>query len=113
VAKVEYLGPISETAFVYLARKVLLATKPAKVLDIHMQRCLMLAQRAAVPVGEYQHNATPGCVIVRPDQYEAWSAYAHDLALIGVKRVVFLESQRPLAKLWLERQQQRHDLPRL
>lgn len=49
-------------------------------------------------VGNFQRITA--AIIVRPDQYDLFSAYSTELAAIGIERAVFLESQLAMALEW-------------
>lgn len=111
VARVDYLGPLTSGGFSALASHVLSITRGASALDIRMDDCLMVMASAPLPPSGYIDNATPGCVIVRDDQYVIWRDYAAALAAVGIRRVVFLVAQRAQAAHWLARQVRRHRAP--
>lgn len=111
--KVEFSGPVCEAAFGSLAPRVLEETRGARTLAIRMDSCLMLTDRPPAVADGYQGNTAPGCVIVRADQFDIWSDYAAMLAQVGIRRIVFLDSQLHLARLWVERRSLLHVLPAL
>ena len=99
-----YSGPMCAGAFGVLAPQVLAATGGAEALLIRIDGCLTLMSKPLqVPEGTYKTSVPDGCVVVRADQLDFWVDYAADMALRGVRRVVFLDSQLPLVLMWLER----------
>lgn len=104
LAKVAYLGPLCNGAFKAFAPQVRCATSKARAILIKMDGCLMLMSGLPdAPDKGSLADSPPGCLIVRPDQLSFWSAYAERMAYAGLRRLVFLESQTPLALQWLER----------
>lgn len=114
LASVDLFGPWNEGAFQTLVPQVLDATQHARVLVINTQQCLMLTDsRQEAQVSSYSGKTPPGCLIVRADQFDYWSRLAVRLAREGVRRVVFLDSQMPLAYQWLQRRLLPDALPAL
>lgn len=103
-----YSGPVCAGAFGVLSPQVLRATGCAKALLIRMDGCLTLMARP-LQVQDDQERAPEGCVVVRADQLDFWVNYAADMALRGVRRVVFLDSQIQLALMWLDRRSSSRD----
>lgn len=114
LASVDFFGPWNEGAFQMLVPQVLEATQHARVLLINTQQCLMLTDsRKDAQVSGYSGKTPPGCLIVRADQFDYWSRLAVRLAREGIRRVVFLDSQLPLAHQWLQRRSLPDALPAL
>lgn len=111
LAKVEYSGPLSDDAFDVLAPQVRAATHDANAIMFRMDGCLLMMAQRPAPSGRYQVDSPPACVIVSPGQYDYWVERSAMLAKNGIRRVVFLTSQLPLALLWLERRSSRRALP--
>ena len=94
VWRAEYTGPMCRECFDDLRAKVVQATQEARVLLIRMDRALSVSALVPeVPPTTYRINRAPAAVIVRPDQFDVWQAYADRMADIGIMRAVFLESQ--------------------
>jgi hypothetical protein len=109
-----YSGPVSAATFRTLSPLVLAATRGASVIVIRMDGCLTLMESPPhVPQGAYAVAAPDGCVIVRADQIDLWSGYAERMAQHGIRRVIFLDSQLPLALQWLARRSLLRALPEL
>ena len=105
-----YTGPVCAGAFGVLEPQVMAATGGAKALLIRMDGCLTLMTRPLqVPEDAYKKSSPDGCMVVRADQLDFWADYAADMALRGVRRVVFLDSQIPLVLMWLERRSSSRD----
>lgn len=106
---VVYSGPLCIKALLSIAPQVLRATCGAQALMVRLDGCLM-AMGGGVPVlGDAQ--SAPGCLIVRADQFDAWSDYGVRSARLGVRRIVFLDSQIVLAQQWLARRSLPQALP--
>jgi hypothetical protein len=105
ICEATYSGPITMDAFSILRRSVLEDTDGSPCTVIRMDKCVMPAEAMPrAPAGTYTSMAAPGAVIVRPDQYRVWSEYARNLAVIGVMRAVFLDSNASVAYEWAQRQ---------
>lgn len=99
-----YSGPVCAGAFDVLAPQVMAATGCANALLIRMDGCLTLMTRPLqMPEDAYKESSPDWCVVVRADQLDFWVSYAADMALRGVRCVVFLDSQIQLALMWLDR----------
>ena len=100
-----YSGPLTRAAFSVLRREVLFDTRPAPCVVLRMDKSLtLMTDLPDIPTGTYTPTAPTGAVIVRPDQYEMWTAYNRKLTRLGVMRAVFLDSHAALAYEWAERQ---------
>lgn len=100
----EYSGVLTQDCFADLRAAVVHETRDAKVMMMDMSRALMTCCEAP-PIADdtYLANVAPAAVLVRPDQYEVWRAYAGQAANQGVIRVVFLTSQLAQAQRWVAR----------
>lgn len=98
-----YSGPLCANGMDELRARVVRSTKGAQCLVLRMDSALMMMAAAPTPAtAVYSFNAAPGAVIVRPDQYDLWTDYARAMALIGVRRCVFLTSERDLCRQWVD-----------
>ena len=99
-----FSGPLCARAFSVLTPQVLAATGGAEALLIRMDACLTVMSRPLqMPDDAFNQRTPDGCIVVRADQLQLWVEHAADMALRGVRRVVFLDSQLPLVMMWLER----------
>lgn len=104
VVEANYSGPLCLSAMADLRASVLSSHADAPAMLIRMDYSLLLM--TSIPLDShaaYSGSRTPGCIVVRRDQFKIISAQALDLAKHGVRRIVFLDSQLDLALLWLER----------
>ena len=114
VAKITYSGPLTAAAFNALAPQLFKETQEARSLLIRMEGCLtLMANLGETLTNSYNSVNVPGCVIVREDQRDFWADYATVLSKQGVRRLVFLDSQLPLALDWLEQRPLRNALKSL
>lgn len=103
--EVNYKGPLSLTSLGYLQGVVLAETRDIPALVLRMDRALLAL--ASIPVADKMKYKPAGALVVRPDQFDLCASYAESLAVIGVRRVVFLESQLALAYEWAEQRAQK------
>lgn len=97
----EYSGVLTADCFANLRALVIAETQDASVMTLNMSRALMAIPEAPqIPADTYGINHTPGAVVVRQDQFDAWRNYAGQMADLGIIRVVFLVSQLPQARRW-------------
>ena len=108
--EVNYTGVLAFTSLAYLQKIVLAETLDIPALVLRMDRALVAM--SCVPVSERRAYGPAGAIVVRPDQFDLGSDYAQKMAAIGVRRVVFLESQLCLAYEWAEQRAQRRVPPR-
>ncbi len=108
-----YTGPMTAQAFDALRTEALHECSAAQAFVVRLDKSLIAMQAAPVEAGSYSANDAPGAMIVRPDQFAFWSAYARRVAQFGVMRSVWLESHARLAYEWANRQISRAELPRL
>lgn len=94
-------GLLCSKAFRVIAPQVLAVTRPGRALFVRLDGCITPMRELPDVVGDA--TTSPACLIVRPDQLDLWSAYAVKSAMLGVRRLVFLDSQIDLARQWLAR----------
>lgn len=105
IVEADYQGAMTQLAFATLRTESLRKMPHAAGFVVRLDRALIAMGRApTVCADSYPADAAPGALIVRPDQYELWVAYAAQAAQHGVMRSVWLDSMVPLALQWVERQ---------
>ena len=100
-----YTGPMTATAFDALREDALHLLPDASAFVIRLDRALILMAEEEDPVkqGSFSGNNAAGALIVRPDEYDRWTAYARKAAATGVMRSVWLESHALQAYEWADR----------
>lgn len=104
LAHVAYSGVLSRGAFSALEPMALDATYAARAFMMRTDGCV-LAMSSAKGSESIRHkpDAPPGCIVTSASQVDFWKNYASALSEMGIRRVVFLDSQIVLAFRWLER----------
>lgn len=101
--RLDYSGVMGHEAFIQLRAQAVEATQEAHALQIHVERALITTDLMPQPGRDiYRHNMAPAAVVVRPDQFELWLAYARAMERIGITRMIFLETQQHLAQRFLD-----------
>ena len=96
-----YTGPMTSDALVALRTEGLRAAAHFGVCIVRLEKSLILmGDDVPVEAGAYDENTPPGALIVRPDQYSFFQAYALKAAKYGVIRTVWVESNAQLAYAW-------------
>ncbi len=100
-----YTGNITAKAFDVLRCEALRASLGAATFVVRLDGGLFRADdNPEVTEGSYSEDVAPGALIVRPDQYAMFSAYAARAARYGVMRSVWLDSHSAKAYEWAIRQ---------
>lgn len=100
-----YTGETSAQVFADLRLQALRASVQASAFVVRLDGGLFHAgDEPTVENGSYADDVAPGALIVRPDQYAAFMAYAAKAARFGVMRSVWLESHAAQAYEWAIRQ---------
>ena len=98
-----YSGPICASTFDNLRARVIESSAGADCMVMRMDKSITLMScRPKLSGGTYPAGAAPGAVIVRDDQYALWSNYADAMADMGVRRVVFRDSQLAMCREWVD-----------
>lgn len=105
----KWSGPLCAVALDKLRARVVFAAQGAGCMVLRMDSALMMMAQVPGPDASYlTHKSIPGALIVRPDQYDLWADYSRAMALIGVRRCVFLASERDLCRQWVDWQLASH-----
>jgi hypothetical protein len=101
--RLDYSGVMGHEAFIRLRAQAVQATQQAHALQIHVERALIITDMMPQPGRDiYRHNRAPAAVVVRPDQFDLWLAYARAMERIGITRMIFLPHQQHLADRFLD-----------
>ena len=100
-----YTGEMTAKAFDALRSEALNASRSAKAFVVRLDGgAFQAGENPEVCEGSYGEGVAPGALIVRPDQYAVFAAYAMNAARFGVMRSVWLESHASKAYEWAIRQ---------
>ena len=100
LAFAKYTGPLCKKALEALRPRVVQASSGASCLVIRVDQSLCLLGGAPDVSGSHG-LVVPAAVIVRPDQYDEWSAYAQAMARAEIIRVVFPLSELEMCRQWV------------
>ena len=91
VFEAAYSGEICAEARDKLRQESLIASAAAKVFVVRLDGAQFSgAENYSMEAKTFSENAAPGVLIVRPDQFEVFSAYAKTASKVGVMRSVWL-----------------------
>lgn len=103
VAFTSVSGPLGVDSFQALRLRIAEAGNGSACMVLRVDHAVNMMQTIPwMPSDIRKLGAIPGAVIVRPDQYAMWAAYAKSMSSVGVKRLVFLDSQRDLCREWVD-----------
>lgn len=103
ILRVEFSGPLSLEAFVYLRNCLVERLEIATGYVMHYERALMaLGDLPPAPSTLYNSSAPPTAVICRYDQLRYWRAFSMRVARMGVVRPCFLDLRADAAYRWVE-----------
>lgn len=114
VLRVEFFGPLSLEAFLWLRNCLVQRLEPACGYVMHYERALMaLGDLPPAPASLYNSSAPPTAVICRYDQLGYWRAFSMRVARMGVVRPCFLDLRADAAYQWVESMAVVKERPRL
>lgn len=98
VYRLSYAGPVSGECFDNLRTYAVGATRGARALIIDVSAVLSTSSPVPIPPAQCLMTLVGGVIICRPDQKSRYDAYAVTLLASGVIRLVFLDSEREVAR---------------
>jgi hypothetical protein len=114
VMRVEFSGPLSLEAFVWLRNCLVQRLEIAAGYVMHYERALMaLGDLPPAPPTMYNSSAPPTAVICRFDQLGYWRAFSMRVARMGVVRPCFLDLRADAAYQWVESMAVARERPQL
>lgn len=103
LSTITYSGPIGRSGFLALGERVIRSTSGSSCLLVRMDVALLtMLDMPTIELGVFDGDVPPGAIIARADQYDLLADYAERMALAGVRRVVFLDSQMALCRMWVD-----------
>jgi hypothetical protein len=101
VSEVRYLGMMTPVVYEAMRPSAVPLTMASDALVLRMDLATMAIPPRPISFARQCWTQTPpAAIVVRDDQAALWELYARDAAAIGVKRVVFTDSQLDHAKAW-------------
>ena len=110
IAEVSYFGPLSTAAFDALAPPLIQATDHSISAVVLRSDCSLsiLDALPAAHKSAYPEDFPALAHVCRAEDYDFWQAYAKKQAGIGIRRVIFLESQLAMAYAFAEQSALQH-----
>lgn len=103
ILRVEFYGPLSMEAFVWLRACLVERLPIAPGYVMHYERALLaLGDMPTAPTTMYNRSAPPTAVVCRYDQLGFWRAFSMRVARQGVVRPCFLDLREDAAYQWVE-----------
>lgn len=103
IARINHYGPICPLAFAYLGERLIARSRSAEAVLARMDKAAFLLPEPPMAHAQLGTMDFPTSgLIVLPEQYEFWSAYARNLAVVGVNCAIFATSQIELAERWAQ-----------